>query len=66
MGEAKPVYDVAVIEAKNPYKGKMRDQFFPKYPNDFVLLSFRPRYLEIMTDKIAGSGETWQPQGLQI
>ncbi len=64
MGEARAVSDPAVIASKNPYKGKALEGFFPKFPNDFVLLSFKPHYLEIMTDKLAGSHETWQPQGL--
>ena len=66
MGEAHAVYDAEVVARKNPYSGKMLESFFPKFPNDFVLIGFKPSYLEIMTDKLAGKPETWQPQGLQI
>ena len=64
MGEARATSDPAVIAQKNPYHGKSLEHFFPKFPDDFVLLSFKPHYLEIMADKLPGKADTWQPQGL--
>ena len=64
MGKAVAVSDPAIISLKNPYRGKQLEAFFPKFPEDFVLLSFKPDYLEVMTDGLAGRSDTWQPQGL--
>jgi general stress protein 26 len=66
MGEARTVADPAVVAAKNPYKGALLKAYFPNFPKDFVLLSFKPHYLEIMTETILGTKETWQPQGLVV
>jgi general stress protein 26 len=66
MGEARIILDAAVIALKNPYKGKALEKFFPAFPSDFVLVSFKPHHREIMTDKLAGKHETWQPQGLAV
>jgi general stress protein 26 len=67
MGEARAVFDPAIVTLKNPYKGKALEKFFPTFPtfpDDFVLVSFKPHYLEIMTGELSGKPDTWQPQGL--
>ena len=64
MGEVHAVDDPATIALRNPYSGKALEKFFPAFPSDFVLLSFKPHYLEIATKSVASKPDTWQPQGL--
>ncbi|MBT2188115.1 pyridoxamine 5'-phosphate oxidase family protein [Sphingobium nicotianae] len=66
MGEARMVSDPALIASRNPYKGQALKQFFPDFPRDFVLLAFRPAWLEITTASIPSTTDTWRPQGLTI
>jgi general stress protein 26 len=64
MGMARAVSDPNVISLKNPYRGESLRKFFPTFPDDFALISFKPHYLEIMTNTLSGKRDTWQPQGL--
>ncbi|MBV2149842.1 pyridoxamine 5'-phosphate oxidase family protein [Sphingobium sp. AS12] len=66
MGEARVYRDEAVIAVKNPYKGEELQAFFPNFPRDFVLLGFRPTWIEVMAKGLPGTAETWQPQGLAV
>ena len=66
MGEVRAIRDETLIATKNPYKGALLKQFFPDFPKDFVLLGFKPFWLEIATLEIAARDDTWQPQGLTI
>ncbi|MBB5061049.1 general stress protein 26 [Granulicella aggregans] len=64
MGEAHAHTDAALIAVKNPYKGDMIKSYFPQYPADFVLIGFKPHWLEVMTADLRGKPETWQPEGV--
>jgi general stress protein 26 len=66
MGEVRAVADPATTALKNPYKGKALEKFFPMFPSDFALLSFKPHYLEIATKTVPSKPDTWQPQGVTI
>jgi general stress protein 26 len=66
MGEVRAVADPATVALKNPYKGEALAKFFPTFPSDFVLLSFKPHYLEIATKAVPSRPDTWQPQGIAI
>ena len=66
MGTAHIHTDPATIHAKNPYKGPALTHFFPNFPADFVLLGFKPQWLELATADIPGEPTTWQPQGLTL
>ena len=66
MGTAHIHTDPATIQDKNPYKGSALTHFFPNYPTDFVLLGFKPQWLELATQDIPSSPATWQPQGLKL
>lgn len=65
-GQAHRVTDAALIERKNPYQGEMRATYFPRYPDDFALIAFRPEWLEVMTQELPGRRETWQPEGIRL
>lgn len=66
MGEARAIRDETLIATKNPYKGAALKSFFPDFPRDFVLLAFKPFWLEIATGAIPSTTDTWRPQGLTI
>jgi general stress protein 26 len=66
MGEARVVRDPAIIAARNPYKGDALKSYFPDFPEDFVLIGFKPLWLEITTAQIASTTDTWRPQGLTM
>ncbi len=66
MGEARAIHDETLIATKNPYKGAALKSFFPDFPRDFVLLAFKPTWLEIATGSIPSTTDTWRPQGLTI
>jgi general stress protein 26 len=66
MGTAHIHTDPATIQAKNPYKGAGLTHFFPHFPADFVLLGFKPQWLEIATATLPSNPVTWQPQGLAL
>jgi len=65
-GEARAIRDPAMITARNPYKGDALKSYFPDFPRDFVLIGFKPHWLEITTAQIASTADTWRPQGLTI
>ena len=66
MGEAHIHTDPTTIRAHNPYQGASLAHFFPDFPADFVLLGFKPHWLELATADIASKPATWQPQGLAL
>ena len=66
MGEARAIRDETLVATKNPYKGALLKQYFPDFPKNFVLLGFKPFWLEIATLEIVARDDTWQPQGLTI
>jgi general stress protein 26 len=66
MGEARVMSDPWFIANRNPYKGEALKSYFPDFPRDFVLLAFKPFWLEITTPTIPGTTDTWRPQGLTI
>ena len=66
MGEARIHTDTTTIQAKNPYRGPALTQYFPNFPADFVLLGFKPQWLELAASDIPSKPTTWQPQGLAI
>lgn len=66
MGEARVMKDEWFIANKNPYEGDALKSFFPDFPRDFVLIGFKPFWLEIATGSIPSTTDTWRPQGLTI
>lgn len=66
MGEARVMKDAWFIANKNPYKGAALASYFPDFPKDFVLIGFKPFWLEIATASITSTTDTWRPQGLTI
>jgi general stress protein 26 len=66
MGEARVTEDASSIANRNPYKGDALKKYFPDFPRDFVLLAFKPFWLEIVTRTIRSTTDTWRPQGLTI
>lgn len=66
MGHARIVTDPAQFDAHNPYRGEMRQRFFPDYPRDFALIAFTPDWLEVATEQLTGKPDTWQPEGLAV
>ena len=66
MGEARVVSDAGTIAIKNPFQGEALRRYFPAFPNNFVLLSFKPHTLEIVAKGLPTRSDTWQPQGLAV
>lgn len=66
MGEARVMKGEWFIANRNPYKGDALKSFFPDFPRDFVLIAFKPFWLEIATGSIPSTTDTWRPQGLTI
>jgi general stress protein 26 len=66
MGEARAMKDEWFIANKNPYKGDALKSYFPDFPKDFVLIGFKPFWLEIATGSIPSTTDTWRPQGLTL
>lgn len=66
MGRASIHTEASTIQAKNPYKGAALAKYFPHFPTDFVLIGFKPGWLELATADIPSKPDTWQPQGLAL
>lgn len=66
VGQAHASTDPALIQARNPYNAERLAHYFPHFPNDFVLLQFKPQWLEVATEELASDPKTWQPQGIEL
>ena len=60
-GIASIVNDVA--EKEKHWKPKWKD-FYPNYPNDYLLIKVSPNWMEIVSETrgILGNPKTWEPQ----
>ncbi len=66
VGTAHATTDPSIIKANNPYKGDRLAHFFPHFPDDFVLIQFKPQWLEVATATLSSAPKTWQPQGIDL
>lgn len=62
MGEASVHIDDDLMRAHTPDAATLRG-YWPNFPNDYAVIRFRPRWVEVYGHGIAGKPENWQPQG---
>ncbi len=64
MGTAVIHTDATNPEAKKFYEDGYAEFFWPDFPNDFVMIEIRPRWLEYLGPAIAAHPQTWRPQAV--
>jgi hypothetical protein len=64
MGVATIHTDPANPEAKRVYERGNRDFYWPDFPEGFVMIEVKPRWLEHLGTVIAANEKTWRPQGV--
>lgn len=65
MGSASVHTDAATLAAM-PLDEKVRKSSWPNYPEDFAIIRFKPRWLEVYGRGIKGRKDNWQPQGIVL
>ncbi len=65
MGEASVHIDDEPMSAHLPDAAMLRE-YWPNFPNDYAVIRFRPRWVEVYGHGIAGKSENWQPQGVTL
>jgi general stress protein 26 len=64
MGTAVIHTDASNPEAKKFYENGYAEFFWPDFPNDFVMIEVKPRWLEYLGPSIAAHPQTWRPQAV--
>ena len=65
MGEASVHIDDAEMRAHVPEDAVLKENW-PNYPNDYAVIQFKPKWLEVYGHGIKGKPETWQPQAVVL
>lgn len=63
MGEARVHIDDSEMLAHVPEEA-IRKENWPNYPNDYAVIRFKPKWLEVYGHGIKGRPDTWQPQAV--
>jgi len=68
MGIAELHYDAKTLHAKNFYSSEQMAQYWPGFPNGYVMIAVRPTWLEISAPKTAIKGDKSRrrPAGLRL
>lgn len=66
MGEATVHEDEATVRAQSFFYEELREQLFPEFPRDMVMVEFRPGVLEVAGRGVEIEPSTWQPQGIVV
>jgi hypothetical protein len=68
MGRATIHLDQAAWQSKQFFSDEQITQFWPKYPNDFCMVSVQPLWMEIIAPhkQIKGDAEKWRPAGMRF
>ena len=64
MGVATIHTDPNNPDAKRLYDQGYRDFFWPRFPEGFVMIEVKPRWLEHLGPEIAANDTTWRPQAV--
>lgn len=66
MGTIATYTDPKVIDEHFFFYDELREQLFPEYPDDVVMLALSTEWLEIAGRGVRVRPMTWQPQGLRV
>ena len=66
MGSVVPHADEKTVTQRSFFPEGLRNDLFPDFPNDMVMLEFKPSWLEVAERGISVQQDTWQPQGLLL
>jgi general stress protein 26 len=64
MGTAVIHRDPNDSQARAFYEKGYKDFFWPKFPDDFVMIEIKPLWLEYLGPTIAANDDTWRPQAV--
>ena len=64
VGKAELINDEAIKKAKRrPQDSK---EFYPDFPNDYLLIKFTPDYIEASVPNYRGNQNTWAPEKIEL
>ncbi|MEL6726720.1 MAG: pyridoxamine 5'-phosphate oxidase family protein [Pseudomonadota bacterium] len=66
MGTTKFHADEATVLERSFFPDDLRDQLFPEFPQDMVMVEFKLEWLEVAGRGVRVHPKTWQPQGIRV
>ena len=66
MGSVVAHADEKTVRQRSFFPEDLRNDLFPNFPSDMVMLEFQPSWLEVAGRGISVEPATWQPQGLLL
>lgn len=66
MGQAEIVRDAASVRRESWHSAEQRDEFYPGFPQDMILIRLRVTWFEVITPNVEASEDLWRPQAFVV
>ena len=66
MGRARLVEDAETINRISWREPEVRNTFWPRFPEDYLLIEITPDWIEVTGEGVPADTETWRPAALEL
>ncbi len=66
MGHARLLDDAETVQRISWRAAEARAAFWPKFPQDYLLIEITPEWIEVIGEGVSADAETWRPAALKL